>query len=102
MLFDTSKKFLSDRDHLYNPREATRGKALVGHELTRMIANEPNEDNIKKVKKTEYNIVFENVKAIIFLLHTQFTTCITVRNAMNLLPHLSKPFCRKTSANCSI
>lgn len=94
MLFDTSKKKLS-RGIIYTIREKPRGARFSANvnELQWLRMN---------AKNAEYNTVFEMMKAIIFLLHTQFTTCITVRNAMNLLPHLSKPFFRETSANCSI
>jgi hypothetical protein len=40
MLFHTSKKFLSKGNDVSNPRETAWGKALVGHEYLRMIANE--------------------------------------------------------------
>ena len=50
----------------------------------------------------KYTIVFEESKLINILLHTQFTTCITVRNAMNLSPHFSIPFLRISSEYFSI
>ena len=50
----------------------------------------------------KYTIVLEQAKLIYILLHTQFTTCITVRNAINLSPHFSIPFLRISSEYFSI
>jgi hypothetical protein len=50
----------------------------------------------------EYTIVFEIAKQINNLLHNQLTTCITVRKAMNLFPHLPVAIFLILSACCAI
>jgi|GraSoiStandDraft_1057264.scaffolds.fasta_scaffold08373_1 hypothetical protein len=50
----------------------------------------------------EYTIVYQLHNNENILLHNQFTTCMTLRNATNLFPHLSKAFFRRSAANESI